>query len=479
MTQSRLIKHIKSVNWYRQETGAVVYLVSVPTLAVLNHLRAGMDLVCYQTRNLLRMYYNEDYLFKRARRVFSKFLEDKNYLSTAHKIWLQKTGSIEHKIKRIKEIDIDQVSNQKLLALNKQVARLSWQFWNLPIFLDIFDANADWFLENYLSSKRKPTPLEIKLLIRPEQLSYYHQYQLAVLKIINYKKTKVSLDQALNEVANDFYFISCSYKSGSPLTVVDVRRDFNSLKKNSPRVVIRGFENYSQIIREQKQNIRYKYRLGKQERDIINFFAGLALWREQRKAMAQKISFAFEKFGQEIARRSKYPWQRINICPPDYMDKIPVSKKVVSYYEKLIKNNYLVLYNKEKRTIDFLSKKICSAAIKYLEPIDLDISELSGQIACMGKQRGRVKIVTNEDYFNKFKSGDILVTAMTRPEFMPLIKKAKAIVTDEGGIGCHAAIVSRELNKPCIIGTRQATRVLKDGDLVEVDADQGIIKKLK
>ena len=65
------------------------------------------------------------------------------------------------------------------------------------------------------------------------------------------------------------------------------------------------------------------------------------------------------------------------------------------------------------------------------------------------------------------------------PEYVPLMKKAAAIVTDEGGITCHAAIVSRELNKPCIIGVKIATKVLKDGDLIEVDAEKGVVKVIK
>ncbi|MDD1444202.1 PEP-utilizing enzyme, partial [Dolichospermum sp. ST_sed3] len=65
---------------------------------------------------------------------------------------------------------------------------------------------------------------------------------------------------------------------------------------------------------------------------------------------------------------------------------------------------------------------------------------------------------------------------MTRPDFVPLMKKAGAVVTDAGGILSHAAIVSRELNKPCIIGTEVATNILKDGDIVEVDADKGIVR---
>ena len=73
---------------------------------------------------------------------------------------------------------------------------------------------------------------------------------------------------------------------------------------------------------------------------------------------------------------------------------------------------------------------------------------------------------------------DILVTSMTRPEFVPIMKMAAGIVTDEGGLTCHAAIVSRELGIPCIVGTQIATRSLKDGDRVEVNANHGLIIKL-
>ena len=59
------------------------------------------------------------------------------------------------------------------------------------------------------------------------------------------------------------------------------------------------------------------------------------------------------------------------------------------------------------------------------------------------------------------------------------MRRAKAIITDEGGLTCHAAIISRELGIPCIIGTKIATKVLKDGDMVEVDANKGIVKKIK
>ena len=75
--------------------------------------------------------------------------------------------------------------------------------------------------------------------------------------------------------------------------------------------------------------------------------------------------------------------------------------------------------------------------------------------------------------------GAILVAGQTRPSLMPAIRKAGAIITDEGGITSHAAIVSRELKIPCVIGTEFATKIFKTGDLVKVDAQKGIASLMK
>ena len=109
-----------------------------------------------------------------------------------------------------------------------------------------------------------------------------------------------------------------------------------------------------------------------------------------------------------------------------------------------------------------------------------DENGIKGQIAYQGKVSGRVRIVIDPlKYKGGFDDGDILVTGMTRPEFLPLMKKASAFVTDAGGILSHAAIVAREMKKPCVIGTQIATKTFKDGDLVEVDANKGVVKILK
>ncbi len=105
-------------------------------------------------------------------------------------------------------------------------------------------------------------------------------------------------------------------------------------------------------------------------------------------------------------------------------------------------------------------------------------SIIEGRAAVKGKVKGPVKILKKITDIDKVNAGDIIVSPMTTPVFLPALIKAAAIVTDEGGVICHAAIVSRELGKPCIIGTKIATQILKEGDLVEVDADKGIVRKV-
>lgn len=104
---------------------------------------------------------------------------------------------------------------------------------------------------------------------------------------------------------------------------------------------------------------------------------------------------------------------------------------------------------------------------------------LSGQVAYPGKAIGKVVIVSSSKELDKVLDGDIMVSIMTNVTYTPAFKRAAAVITDEGGITCHAAIVSRELGIPCIIGTKIATKILKDGDMVEVDAERGIVRILE
>ncbi len=130
------------------------------------------------------------------------------------------------------------------------------------------------------------------------------------------------------------------------------------------------------------------------------------------------------------------------------------------------------IYMVQSRPITTLVK----AAEVKVEKAEEESKELiRGLGASPGRGSGEVRVLVSPDQDNGFESGDVLVAEMTTPDWVPLMKKASAIVTDGGGMTCHAAIVSREMGLPCVVGTRNATRVLKDGMLVTVDGTHGIV----
>lgn len=136
------------------------------------------------------------------------------------------------------------------------------------------------------------------------------------------------------------------------------------------------------------------------------------------------------------------------------------------------KNGY-IFFNNRLELVDDISSwfERKNILIKSLE----DGKTIKGSIAYNGKKTGKVCQIFKKEYFKKFEKGDILVTTMTTPKFTPILKIAGAIVTDEGGITCHAAIIARELKIPCIIGCKNATEILKDGMIIEVNANEGIV----
>lgn len=162
----------------------------------------------------------------------------------------------------------------------------------------------------------------------------------------------------------------------------------------------------------------------------------------------------------------------------DFLTKEEINGGTFVSAEELEKRKRGFVYFKGRLTTEPLGNVLRENDIEILAPSTYETSEVVGNSASGGVVRGTVRVVFERAHMERVQSGDILVMPMTTPDFMPAIRLAGAIVTDEGGITCHAAIVARELKKPCVIGTKTATRILKDGDLVEVDAERGVIRKI-
>lgn len=190
--------------------------------------------------------------------------------------------------------------------------------------------------------------------------------------------------------------------------------------------------------------------------------------------------FIADKINAEIAKRKFISVNQIRTVPALEMRKL-MSGKITK--EEMNRDYEFVLYwfekGKKVRKINGIEAKVKITKILASIPGVKKSNLIKGEMAYAGKVRGKIKVILEQKDFRKFKRNEILVTRITDPSYVPIMKMAQAIITDIGGITCHAAIVSRELKKPCVIGTKIATKVLKDGDLVEVDAEKGVVKIIK
>lgn len=215
---------------------------------------------------------------------------------------------------------------------------------------------------------------------------------------------------------------------------------------------------------------------------VIREFAWVRL--EMRNAWT-KGYFIFYKFLDLVAQKRDLSGEDLKYYKIEDISKLlRYNKKVTT--EKLNQRKLIYVYaiEQEKSSLyigkdaeKYFNKRVETSSQK-------NITYLKGYVANLGKVTGTAIILDFKDSkliqkIKQMKKGQILIAGQTRPQLMYAIKKAAAIVTDEGGITSHAAIVSRELGVPCIIGTHDATRVFHDGDILEVDATKGIIKLLK
>ena len=245
-------------------------------------------------------------------------------------------------------------------------------------------------------------------------------------------------------------------------------------------IELKKIEKHYQELPKLKEKIIRTHKLPRDLVDIFHFFSTLSVWRDQRKKMHQIGSIAINKLTFELCRRKgisnelgRFFWIGDLINGPINVDKLKAELIKRSEESMLVIDDSAGIewfYGAEAKNLkDRLDETIFQKSS----------SVIKGMPASPGKVTGIVKIIKSTESFPKFNHDDVLVSSMTRVEFMPVVRKASAIVTDEGGITCHAAIVSRELGIPCVIGTKIATKVLKDGDYVEVDDNEGVVRKLR
>ncbi|NQU98810.1 hypothetical protein HQ533_05045 [Candidatus Woesearchaeota archaeon] len=306
---------------------------------------------------------------------------------------------------------------------------------------------------------------KFKIIVQAETPTVYQRFE------------KMLLDKPLKKVAEKYGWLNVYSLSEPPYT----EKDLAKLKKTVKQEEIeKTFSNIKKSKKEFSELI--KKVKNKELRAKATLMHEYAFIKNDRVDAWKKALYYLQPFFQHLRdmfNDKDITLRTITNLTYDEIKQILLEGKLPDPKEIKKRNKPFIHYvYKDKMHIVTDSDEI--EEIKRI--VIKDVSgrkELKGSTASKGKAKGKAVIVKTLKDLKKVKKGNVLIARTTDPRYTPYMKKAVAIVADEGGMLSHAALTSRELGLPCIVGAKIATRVFKDGDLVEVDANKGVVKKIK
>lgn len=367
----------------------------------------------------------------------------------------------------------------KLDELHTEVYTWGW----LPNAVDMFHTNFTNYLKSILSSKVPENKINETLvyLSNNNEKSVFNNEHESFLKLAELKQGKTSkeeLEKAVQE-HHDKYFYFKHLWIGTIYSIEDYYKEINNFiekGENAQQQLDAEEETFKETMKKKQETLQ-KVKLNENELHLFNVYSDFAVTKAYRRDAQLYWAYKMDYVFQELSKRMGISFMEARFMFPEEIAKGLIDGLTKEFKKELEeRTKYCVYYAEKGVDLIFLGEEAKKLQEKVEPEVDHSVKELKGQTACLGYTKGRVKIVNSPADMNKMNQGDILVSIATNPDIVPAMKKAAAIITEQGGVTCHAAIVSRELHIPCIIGTKIATKVLKDNDLVEVDANKGIIK---
>lgn len=273
-------------------------------------------------------------------------------------------------------------------------------------------------------------------------------------------------EDKLKELTEKYSWLSCMDLQNNPWTIGEMKNFVQELKSTKEIETI--------SLEKVKQDLE----LNEEQEKLVFIMNRLSFIKDQRDDYRREAVFYSRKLYNKIAEEFGVEFKDlIYMTKDEIVDLIDNQNKIdPSELEKRRKGFLIIQYEDHMQ--------ITTDAAAKMEELGLpEKQEYSGEVkgicGSKGKVSGKAVIVEKIEDLHKVKQGDIMIAITTHPDFVPAMSRAAAIVTDEGGLTCHAAIVSREMGTPCIVGTKTATKSFKDGDNVEVDANNGVVKKVE
>lgn len=367
---------------------------------------------------------------------------------------------------RIGVVDISQLSNEGVVALYEKHFR-AWVVYSAYLWMgyllnDILASKAD----TVLSTKNidaSQAHVVVTTLLSPVKRGGVLLLQDELSKLKKQGVNNLAAEK-IDEILNEYAWIPCLDLQNDPWIQQDVVDFYKQLEPVDEKLL--SFDEAAGLAH-----------LSDEEKELFCQVRELAHVKDMRDVYRRQAVWHIIPFFEAVAERLGLSREDLVFYSHDELIAAVLDGALLPGDEiDRRKQGFMMRWEDDSISVTTDKKEIARFGTQLLD--DSTGDAVMGLSASRGVVQGRVAIVRGVDDLKKVKVGDVLVAATTHPDFVPAMQRAAAFVTDEGGLTSHAAIVAREMNKPCVVGTKNATKALKDGDEVEVDADKGSVEKI-
>ncbi|MFH1235703.1 MAG: PEP-utilizing enzyme [Parcubacteria group bacterium] len=426
-------------------------------------------------------YYVEAHEFKHFRVGLFHLLKSGRFLSTFHKTCQHELEVIFSRVQRSLSVQFSGYSARQLAALyegvTEQVKHFYVRMWIVFCFGDpLSEAVAQQLRKYYLTEEEVVEKLiAFSTPLKPNDV-LNERLSLLRLALLRRRISKTAFEKHLQNHAEQYRHIPVFDPDHEPYTLAYFRKELMRTRKPAQEL-----QELQKMFAGRKREFQSSLRTLHPDpytRQLLVFLKEAVYLRDYRDMLRQKLNVELRSLYVEIAQRLGLTVAECSaLTNREIVTNLKAGKKF-SKPEARRRKVYLLIQSGDHiklwsgKTAVYKANSVIGRSVVRKTP------EVTGFPGSLGRAVGRARIVfTNRD-LKKVKKGDVLIATMTRQDFVSYMRRCVAVVTDEGSVTCHAAIVTRELGIPCVVGAKIATQVFKDGDRVEVDATNGIVRKV-
>jgi phosphohistidine swiveling domain-containing protein len=473
------------------ERPATIHLVYTPALGAAYPLKLAhgtayaQKLTGFFKNGMVRWICPLKELIENGIKIMPDFINEESYQKKQEK-WAVLTEKLEKDVEKVFQIDLSTLSDQELLDIYTNFNSIYLDWWGYTQVVELIAYGGEELLKRCLTEEQHKKYFSI--LVSPTKKSASNRQEESMFDIVKLVREKsfenLEVKEKIKQHAKNFYWSQNNYYDTIILDEEYFINEAKEIVKDSVNLDEMKINNEQRLkeIKLEKEKIINELNLNEDIKKVIWILDEFSFLQDQRKEITMRADEVYDDLCKETARRKNISYTILRWAVPDQIKGLLNGNEVDVQQIKQQGEHCVVIFDQDDQKTEIYRGRDAAEKEKELlgEEINFsEITEIEGNCANAGRVEGRVRILLTPREMDKMQPGEVLVTTMTSPDFVPAMKKSSAIITDEGGITCHAAIVSRELGIPCVIGTKIATKVLKDGIKVEIKANHGLIKVIK